>query len=313
MIKTYTKDNISPIQFYREHIEKNRPCVIKNFYNENDKCYKYYIENINNVKEYKIGYAPVYSIKSRCLNNFMKEINKLTTIIDDTRMWKHNKGNTTPFHYDGNGQNVINICLSGSKRFYLAPPSSIPVYPLSNIAIHYNNWDSDYIDIEKGDLLYIPSYWFHKVVTLKNNTITVNHLFFHKNNNLYASHRDLYLYTIHSYLNSSMCDNNICNLTKKKPLFYCLLFGIYEISWIYFILFIIFLTLYKHNLQMYRILNIISFISMLYLYKDKYLDIVSCGISKLFSLYLFIFLILLNISIRFILPKCRHNKILNII
>jgi len=307
MIKIYN-NNISPLYFYKEHIEKNRPCVIKNFYNENDNCYKYYSKNINKVKEYKIGYASVYSTKSVCFNDFMKEINKLTTIVDETRMWKHNKDNLTLFHYDGNGQNVINICLSGSKRFYLAPPSSIPVYPLSNIALHYNNWDSNYADIEKGDLLYIPSYWFHKVLTLENNTVTVNHLFFHKNNNLYASHRDLYLYTLHKYLNSFMCiDNKICNLTKKKPLIYCLLFGIYEVSWIYIILSIIFLAAYKNNLQIYKILNIVSFVAIIYLYKDKYINNVSSGISKLFSLYLFIFIILFNITTKLIIPKCIIN------
>ena len=103
-----------------------------------------------------------------------------------------------------------------------------------------------------------------------------------------------------------MCtDNKICNLTKKKPLLYCLLFGLYEISYIYIILLIIFLTLY--NYKLYKILHIISFIIILYLYNDKYINKVSSGISKLFSLYLFIFLVLFNIIIKFILPKCRIN------
>jgi dTDP-4-dehydrorhamnose 3,5-epimerase-like enzyme len=298
MIKIYNKDNISPSEFYNEHIEKNRPCVIKNFYNENDYCFKYYNKNINKGKEYNIGYLNVNLMKTICLNNFMNEIDKLVKIRYDTRMWKHNKGNITQWHYDGNGQNVINICLSGSKRFYLAPPSSIPVYPLTNIAIDYNKWNSNHVDIEKYDLLYIPSYWFHKVITLKKNTVTINHLFYDKNNNLYASHRDLYLYTLHQYLNSNMCTTNkICNLTKKKPLFYCLLFGFYEVSSVYIILSIIFLIIYKQNLQMYKILNIVSFIGVLYLFKDKYINNVSSGITKLFSLYLFIFLVLFNLTI----------------
>jgi hypothetical protein len=102
MIKIYNKDNISPLEFYNEHIEKNRPCVIKNFYNENDDCYKFYNKNINKGNEYKIGYVSVYLYYSVCYNDFMKEIDKLTTILNQTRMWKHNKSNLTLFHYDGN-------------------------------------------------------------------------------------------------------------------------------------------------------------------------------------------------------------------
>ena len=40
----------------------------------------------------------------------------------NNRYWHHDKGHVTRWHFDGDGVQVINICLRGSKRFLLAPP-----------------------------------------------------------------------------------------------------------------------------------------------------------------------------------------------
>ena len=308
MIKIYNKNNITLELFIKNHIDENRPCVIKNFYDNDEKCINFYLSNIKNVENYKIGNVISYLLKETCLNNFMSRLNEQITLKKNTRMWIHDKNNLTRWHYDGNGQNVINICLQGKKRFYLAPPNTIPVYPLSNIALPYVDWDGEYIDIEKYDLLFIPSYWFHKVLTLENKTITINHLFYHKNNNVFASHRDLYLYTLHKYFNSYMCNEDICSITKKKPLFYCFLYGFYEMLWIYIILFIIFIFLYKINIKLFNISQIIMFILIFYIYFDNKYNKVFSGILKLYSFYIFLFFIFFNLIVKFILPNCNLQK-----
>lgn len=304
MIKVYNLNEITPELFLQNHIKENRPCVIKKFFH-NDKCLDFYKKNINRAIEYKIGNLVSNFMNELCVSDFIKKIESNFTITQCTRAWQHNKNNVTRWHYDGNGQNVINICLAGKKRFFLAPPSSIPVYPLSNIALPYD-WDSEWIDIETYDLLYIPSYWFHKVETLEDKTITINYLFYDDiNNNLFASHRDIYLYTLHDYFNTAMCKDIICLITKKKPMTYCLMYGVYEMIWIYMLLLIFFILLYRNNVQLYKITNIILFIIVSYFYFNKEYDNATVGINILYAFYLYIFLILINLTIKFILPKCK--------
>lgn len=301
MIKVYDISEITPEQFIKKHIEENRPCVIRNFYNNNDKCFKFYSLKQQDIKNFKIGNVTSGILNENCLNDFIDKIkDSITFNTKLTRTWSHNKDNITRWHYDGNGQDVINICLQGKKRFYLAPPASIPVYPLSSIALTMSEWDGEYIDIQQFDLLYIPSYWFHKVITLEDKTVTINHVFFHKNHNLYASHRDLYVYTLHDFFNTYMCTQKICKITKKKPLFYCFLYGFYELSWVYLLLFAFFIGLYKYNVKFYNIGQMIIFIVSLYYYFDSNYDFVFSGVNKLYAFYLFVFIFLLNIIVKFI-------------
>lgn len=298
MIKIYNLNEITPDIFLKNHIEESRPCVIKNFF-YNDKCFDFYNQNKDNTENYLIVNVISHLIKKTCLNDFIKKLESTNKFTDYTRYWKHNKGNITPWHYDGNGQNVINICLSGKKRFYLAPPGTIPVYPLSNVAIHYN-WDSKYVDIEKYDLLYIPSYWFHKVITLEDNTVTINYLFYnYKNNNLFATNRDIYLYTLHDYFNTNMCENYICKITEKKPLMFSILYGLYEMLYIYFILLVLFFIIYKNNKKIYNIINCVFLLFIYYIYTNKDIVKSSYGANKLFSLYIIFFIISLNLFIKF--------------
>jgi hypothetical protein len=115
-----------------------------------------------------------------CFNEFVESLKEKITFNDGIRAWKHNKGNVTQWHYDGNGINIFNICISGRKRFYLSPPGSIPVLPLSNISLKTDIWDEQSVFVEIGvsDMLYLPPYWFHKVITLEDNTLTVNYAFY---------------------------------------------------------------------------------------------------------------------------------------
>jgi len=309
MIKIYKNNEITPNEFIKKHVEENRPCVIKNFYSSDDKCFKYYDSNYVSMKIYKIGNINSGFLNENCLNNFMDNIKEFISFNTNvTRVWSHNKGNITRWHYDGNGQDVINICLHGKKRFYLAPPGSIPVYPLSNIALSIIDWDNEYADIEQYDLLYIPSYWFHKVITLENKTVTINHIFFHKNHNLYASQRDLYVYRLHDFFKTYMCTQEICKITKKQPLLNCFIYGFYELLWIYLLLFLLFIGLYRYNIKFYNIGQIILFIVSSYYYFDNNYDYIFSGINKLYGFYFFIFLILLNVMIKLIIPSYNLTK-----
>jgi hypothetical protein len=50
------------------------------------------------------------------------------------RLWVHQKGKFTWNHYDGNGIEVLNLCLGGSKKFSLAPPNHFTAFPLGNFS-----------------------------------------------------------------------------------------------------------------------------------------------------------------------------------
>jgi hypothetical protein len=293
MIKIY-ENKITPQYFYNNHVLTNKPCVIKNFY-KNDNCYSYYKNNEYKLKKYMIGPAVAYKIDNECINNFMSEIKKITSFVDTKRVWMHNKDNLTTWHYDGNGSAVINICISGKKRFYLSPPGTIPVYPLSSIGIKYIKWECNYVDIEKYDFLFIPAFWFHEVLTLEDNTFTINHRFFIKNNNnLFAANRDIYIYNLHKYLNTYMCkDNIICDITKDKSFLSSFLYGLYEVSIVFIIALLIFLFTYKINIIIFKILTCILFLTMIYLYFSNNIDDISSGVSKLMSLYILVFFITL--------------------
>lgn len=75
--------------------------------------------------------------------------------------------------------------------------------PLSNLSLVENLDDSNYdyiLDINPGDLLYIPCYWWHKVTTLEDNSININFNFYVKDHKLSGSslwHKD----PIHNFAN----------------------------------------------------------------------------------------------------------------
>jgi hypothetical protein len=100
-------------------------------------------------------------------------MSSLGCIFTSNRYWEHDAGHVTRWHFDGNGVQVLNICMSGSKRFDFAPPGSTLVLPFSNIAafdppVKYT------ITIHQGDVLFFPSFWFHRVTCLDNGTVTYN-------------------------------------------------------------------------------------------------------------------------------------------
>jgi hypothetical protein len=76
--------------------------------------------------------------------------------------------------------------------------------PLSNISIIQDPHDYNYdyiLDIYPGDLLYIPSYWWHKVITLEDDSININFNFYVKEHKL--SERQKNIFALHKLTNSS--------------------------------------------------------------------------------------------------------------
>ncbi len=275
--------------FFKKYVLESKPCLIKNFSKPDDLCKKYYTENTGYTVQYA-GNAKNYHLDTQCLNEFFVGLQKYVQFDKETRAWKHSAGNITPWHYDGNGVNVTNVCYSGSKRFYLSPPGSLHTLPVSNISIGHEKWNNNYVDIYPGDFLYIPAYWFHKVECLKDNTFTINHNFYHKSNNKFSTNRDLYLYTLHSFLSTNMCANNsICKYSKKN-LPSALLFGFYEFAPFYLLL--LFITVGAYKIKKSLAVNFLVLVGLvcLILSISPKLNQITSGISKIYSFYIFIYI-----------------------
>jgi lysine-specific demethylase 8 len=122
--------------------------------------------------------------------NFLNEDN-----IEYIGFWLSKKGASTCIHYDSNGCHNINVQVKGSKKVLLFNPSEFnnlymhkitepnPFYNFSQV----NAQDTDlskfpnaqkvqYIEsiLEEGDLLFIPSFWFHRFDHLGDFNINVN-------------------------------------------------------------------------------------------------------------------------------------------
>ena len=279
-------------------LNNNQPFVIRNFLTS--AIVSQYLSRINsaNLKKYMIGTIPAYALERKDLakNEYLDVYDANNDLIksDIIRVWKHHANNLTRWHFDGNGTDLLNISLQGKKRFYLAPPNTNAfMFPLTNIVI--NDFKEKYmVEIEPGDMLFIPAYWFHKVLTLKDNTININYTLFDKKNRKHASSRDIQLFGLHNIFNTNM-DKEILDIYKNENKLTSLLRGFYEMS-IYIVLFIcIYLNIKKYNNN--RIVNIFFVIGIMtgvYLYDDKQLSFNSCGISELYGVFLlFIFCMLI--------------------
>jgi hypothetical protein len=294
-MKVYNNNEITPNDFIQLHIQNNVPCVIKNFLSD-QQCsatsFLKYITN-NKLESYKIGNITSHSIKISdfCNNNkFIKAIQNDPNIIveNEWRIWKHNKNNFTKWHYDGNGSDLLNISVSGSKRFYLAPPNSFPVYPLSNIGLDINFKEHIVYDLMPTDMLFIPAYWFHQVLTLEDDTVNVNFTMFNKKNHIVANPRDSELFMVHKFFNTNMCDFPICDIVKNKiPMHKGFTRAIFEMLPIYLIILLVFIFLKKKIYKQIFLYGLI--IGCFYLLLNKKFVYDTFGISYLYGVFIFIF------------------------
>lgn len=307
VIDEYNYNDLTPDDFLKLYVNQNKPLVIRNFLNENDKdntCTKQYYEqyikqmeerSLHTISE-NIGFTASY-LKDNfiCKNKFISEIINSNEFIfsKENRYWKHKLGTFTNWHYDGNGANVLNISISGKKRFYLAPPNSYPVYPITNIALHLNFKEYAVIDLLPNDLLYIPSYHFHKVLTLEENTLNINYTFFNINTK-FINDRNKSLYVFHKLIKSDMCDDPICDIIDKENFsiidsFMNLLVDMTSILFIFFIIYMLISDKYK-NMFLFISLLIFSLLTF-----SNYINISTYGILNIIALYLMILVILIII------------------
>jgi hypothetical protein len=105
-----------------------------------------------------------------------------------TGIWMGERGNATPFHHDW--WHGLLAQISGTKRFTLVHPFDAPRlqsgwpaesrYDLRNIEV-LPAGAPELMDLEQcyegvlkpGDLLYVPPYWWHQVVTLDDGNISI--------------------------------------------------------------------------------------------------------------------------------------------
>lgn len=284
-------ENFSP-EDVLSHISENRPCVVRGFLSKD--IVNYYLDHIKHAKltKYLIGnvVAEIFEKHQMPFNEYIEAYENDPNLLHSNtiRVWRHNKNNLTRWHYDGNGADLLNISLQGKKRFYLAPPTSFPVYPFTNIAWKYDFKETHLVEIEPGDMLFIPAYWFHKVLTLENNTININYIMYNKKNKEIASKRDKDLFTLHNFFSTSM-DPEIKSIYKNEPIYYAAGRGIYEML-PFIALFIIFYFISKKYKKSWIIILsiLLGFIAGMILYTNQSLEVDTNGMSKIIGFYLLI-------------------------
>ncbi len=197
----------------QEAIKNNKPIFIKNFLSNYQKDLSYVITDINNTENADKHYysSGVYA-KNLDSHNFIinikSDLNNQNDLIytPKTRYWIHPKGNITMPHYDGDGTNVINICLQGKKKFILSSPNSHINFPFSNLSILDIADNKQEFILESGDLLLIPSFWYHEVHCMEDSTITINIIFV--DSQLNTPYPQKVKYFFHKLLNTTMSNKS---------------------------------------------------------------------------------------------------------
>jgi len=94
------------------------------------------------------------------------------------RFWQSPGGHRTPWHYDGNALDVVNVQLAGSKQFSLAPPERelpwVRFMPISTLAYEDPPVPTLEVTLHAGDLIFIPRFWGHRVYALESANRNVN-------------------------------------------------------------------------------------------------------------------------------------------
>lgn len=95
------------------------------------------------------------------------------------RVWFNPRGHITPWHYDGHSLHVFNLQLKGQKRWTIIAPETPPLCtPFSHTTLfkHVSLDGKRYykFDLNEGDMLFLPRYWFHYVESEAEMNINVN-------------------------------------------------------------------------------------------------------------------------------------------
>jgi hypothetical protein len=292
MLKVYRLDDISYQHFKDKHVMTNTPCIIKGFINDNNCPKETLLKGLpeKEMSVLKIGPYDAYRSKytKLCKNHIVNgvEDDQSMEVCNTLRLWKHDKGAFTPWHYDGNGADLFNVSLKGSKIFYLAPPDKFPVYPLSNVALTYPFKETSNVHLLPGDMLYIPAYWFHKVITIEDATMNMNYVFFNKNfDPSLARGRNGQIYTLHKALKTHMCtEDPICEIMGGHSYLAAGLRGMIE-TLPCFIIYLIILLCLPHGSYFRLLWTVIVITFLLYLTFSSYVDEIYFGIVRLVSFF----------------------------
>ena len=95
------------------------------------------------------------------------------------RVWFSHRGHITPWHYDGNSLHVCNLQLVGRKRWRIVSPHTpLACLPFSNTCLFRNyslgRKQTYEFEVNQGELLFLPRYWFHYVESLDDVNVNVN-------------------------------------------------------------------------------------------------------------------------------------------
>lgn len=95
------------------------------------------------------------------------------------RVWFNPQGHITPWHYDGHSLHVFNLQLKGKKRWTIIAPETPPLCtPFSHTTLFKHvalTGKRIYqFDLNEGDMLFLPRYWFHYVESEGEMNINVN-------------------------------------------------------------------------------------------------------------------------------------------
>lgn len=95
------------------------------------------------------------------------------------RIWFNPGGHITPWHYDGHSLHVFNLQLKGKKRWTIvAPETPMPCTPFSHTVVTKRPRLAGKrlltFDLDEGDMLFLPRYWYHYVESMGDMNINVN-------------------------------------------------------------------------------------------------------------------------------------------
>jgi hypothetical protein len=186
-----TCSDIIDDDFYHQIVKKKQPALLKGFLNC-DEFQQVLTKNDAKMKaDYGRGAVPFLYLyfDNATIRNYLFDLpliknlvtNKNTQFREKMRFWQHQQGNISHFHYDQRSTDLLNICISGSKKWLFLPPEApLKCLPFYNIALPLQKSVKSQaleITMQAGDLLYIPRNWFHRVETLVDNTENINIIF----------------------------------------------------------------------------------------------------------------------------------------
>ncbi len=202
-------NSLSNIEKINDGIKNNKPIMIKNFLRDYNVDFESIINDIldlsNADKHYYTNGVYTKNLDShQFIVDIKNKLNKDSNLIYNpkSRYWIHPKGNYTNPHYDGDGTNVLNICLQGKKKFILSPPNSHMNFSFTNLSILDTSEQKYEYILEPNDLLLIPSFWYHEVYCLEESTITINIIFV--DSNIKTPYPQKVKYFFHKLLDTSM-------------------------------------------------------------------------------------------------------------